>query len=194
MTVYRAIGKRTVDLLGSAVGLVLCAPALMVLTILVKIDSPGPVLYRSVRLGRRGRRFVMYKFRSMHEGSPPRVNPDGSMLVTKNDDRITRVGRLLRLGFDELPQLWNVLRGDMSLVGPRPDLPYGMDHYEGDEVQRLEVRPGITGLAQVRGRTSIPWKERLSWDVQYVSKYSLALDTRILLETLVLLTRGRSRA
>jgi lipopolysaccharide/colanic/teichoic acid biosynthesis glycosyltransferase len=107
------------------------------------------------------------------------------MLVEKNDARVTRVGRFLRLGFDELPQLWNVLIGQMSLIGPRPDLPHALDLYQGDEALRLSVRPGLTGLAQVSGRTDIPWRERLAYDVQYVRNYSLGLDLRIALLTLV---------
>jgi lipopolysaccharide/colanic/teichoic acid biosynthesis glycosyltransferase len=154
----------------------------MVLAIV--LDSPGPVLYNSRRLGLNGKEFTLYKFRTMYCGSPPRYLPDGSMSVEKDDPRVTRVGRFLRLGFDELPQLWNVLRGEMSLVGPRPDLPHALGLYQSDEALRLTVRPGLTGLAQVSGRTDIPWRERLVYDVQYVRNYSLRLDLRIAFLTL----------
>jgi len=127
----------------------------------------------------------MLKFRTMHLNSSPRYLPDGSMLVEPNDPRITRVGRVLRIGFDELPQLINVLKGDMSLVGPRPDLPYALDLYQGEENKRLLVRPGITGLAQVSGRTEIPWKERLAYDIEYVENWSLWLDLKTAVLTMV---------
>ncbi len=175
--------KRAIDVGVSLVGIVLLAPVMFAIAILIKLDSPGSVFHLSQRLGRNGKPFTMYKFRSMYVGSPARRNPDGSMRVDKNDVRVTRVGRVLRLGFDELPQLFNVLQGDMSLVGPRPDPPEALPHYRGEERRRLLVRPGITGLAQVTGRTDIPWRERLKHDVEYVEHRSLWLDCRIAFNT-----------
>jgi lipopolysaccharide/colanic/teichoic acid biosynthesis glycosyltransferase len=185
MTRAQAAVKRSADVILSALGLILLSPVMVLIALAIVLDSSGPAFYNSQRLGLNGKEFTLYKFRTMYEESPPRYLPDGSMLVEKNDARVTRVGRFLRLGFDELPQLWNVLIGQMSLIGPRPDLPHALDLYQGDEALRLSVRPGLTGLAQVSGRTDIPWRERLAYDVQYVRNYSLGLDLRIALLTLV---------
>jgi lipopolysaccharide/colanic/teichoic acid biosynthesis glycosyltransferase len=184
MTPGQAVAKRTVDVTASTLGLALLLPFMAIIALAIKLDSPGPVLYNSRRLGWHGKEFRLYKFRTMHEGAPPRYLPDGSLLVEKTDSRITRVGRVLRLGFDELPQLWNVLRGDMSLIGPRPDMPYALDLYQGEEALRLTVRPGITGLAQVNGRTDIAWRARLEYDVVYVKHYSFGMDLRVAALTL----------
>jgi len=164
-------------------GIVLLAPLVVVIAILIKLDSTGPVFYLSRRIGRNGKPFTMYKFRSMYVNSSVLRNPDGSMRVDKKDQRVTRVGRVLRLGFDELPQLFNVLQGDMSLIGPRPDPPEALYHYRGEERRRLLVRPGLTGLAQVAGRTNIPWRERLKHDLEYLDHQSLWLDCKIALYT-----------
>ena len=185
ITPIQAALKRTADVVASAVGLVVLSPLMALIAVAIRLDSPGPALYPSVRLGLGGREFKLYKFRSMRQGSPPRYQEDGSMLVEKRDARVTRVGRVLRVGLDELPQLWNVLRGHMSLVGPRPDLPYALDLYEGEERLRLTMRPGITGWAQVKGRTDIPWRDRLALDVEYVKNYSLRRDIWIAFATLV---------
>lgn len=166
-------------------GLVILSPLLAAIGVAIRLDTPGPLLYLSRRLGLSGREFTLYKFRTMHEGAPPRYQADGSMLVEQRDPRVTRVGRVLRLGFDELPQLWNVLKGDMSIVGPRPDLPYALDLYTQEERVRLTMRPGITGYAQVKGRTDIPWRERLALDIEYIQRYSLWLDTWVAFATLV---------
>jgi lipopolysaccharide/colanic/teichoic acid biosynthesis glycosyltransferase len=183
MTPFQRLIKRTVDVVGAGAGLVLLSPLFALIAIAVKAESPGTVFYIDERLGLGGRRFRVVKFRSMRAGSPPRFNPDGSMLVEASDPRVTRVGRILRLGFDELPQLWNVLVGDMSIVGPRPDPVWALEKYAaGDEV-RMQVRPGITGLAQVLGRTSIPWKDRLAIDRRYIAEYSLGLDLRVMFLT-----------
>lgn len=183
MTREEEIVKRWLDIAFACVGLIVLWPLMGLIAVTIKVGSSGPVLYRSVRLGRGGRVFVMYKFRSMYLGSPQKVAADGSLEVAAKDERVTAIGRLLRFGLDELPQLWNVLRGDMSIVGPRPDLPFALERYQGDERIRISVRPGITGLAQIRGRTSIPWRERLAWDVRYVNECSLGLDFRIMIET-----------
>lgn len=176
--------KHATEAVVAGVALVALAPVFLLLASAVKLTSKGPVLYRSIRLGRAGRPFTVYKFRSMYVDSPPKVAPDGSFLVVNGDARVTPVGRFLRLGFDELPQLWNVVHGEMNLIGPRPDLPHALDLYEPEHRLRLAVRPGITGLAQVLGRTAIPWRERLALDVRYVQERSLAMDLRIFLATL----------
>ena len=179
-----AVVKRAIDIGVSLVGLILLAPMMIIMAILIKLDSPGPVFYLSQRMGRNGRLFTLYKFRSMHVNSPVLRNPDGSMRVEKKDQRVTRVGRILRLGFDELPQLLNVLKGDMSLIGPRPDPPEALQHYSGEERRRLLVRPGLTGLAQVSGRTDIPWRKRQEYDLEYLDRQSLWLDCKIAFATM----------
>jgi undecaprenyl phosphate N,N'-diacetylbacillosamine 1-phosphate transferase len=177
--------KRCADIFVAMWGLIILSPTFGLIAVLIRLDSSGPVLYIDERLGLRGKRFKMFKFRSMYASSVPHYAVDGSMLVGKDDPRITRVGRFLRLGFDELPQLWNVLRGEMSLVGPRPDLPHALELYQGDEGLRLSVRPGITGLAQVMGRTDIPWQERLEYDIDYVRRRSCYLDMQIIILTIL---------
>jgi lipopolysaccharide/colanic/teichoic acid biosynthesis glycosyltransferase len=179
-----AVAKRAIDIGVALVGLIVLAPVIIIFAILIKLDSPGPVFYPSRRMGRNGKPFIMYKFRSMYVNSPVLRNPDGSMRVDKNDQRVTRVGRLLRLGFDELPQLFNVLKGDMSLIGPRPDPLEAFDHYRAEDRQRLSVRPGMTGLAQITGRTDIPWQERQKYDIEYVEHHSLCLDGKIAFYTI----------
>jgi lipopolysaccharide/colanic/teichoic acid biosynthesis glycosyltransferase len=174
-----AFAKRAIDIGASSAGIILLAPLMTVVAVLIKLESPGPVLYPSQRMGRNGKPFTMYKFRTMHENSPALHNPDGSMRVEKNDPRVTRVGRVLRVGFDELPQLFNVLKGEMSLIGPRPDPLEAFPHYQTGDQRRLDVRPGMTGLAQVAGRTDIPWRERVKYDMKYIEHQSLALDARI---------------
>lgn len=180
-----AVVKRAIDMVGSLVGIILLAPVMIIIAILVRLDSPGPVFYLSQRLGRNGKPLTLYKFRSMYVNSPVLRNPDGSMRVDKNDPRVTRVGRILRMGFDELPQLFNVLKGDMSLIGPRPDPLEAFSYYREEERRRFLVRPGITGLAQVAGRTDISWQERVQYDLEYLENQSLWLDCKIAFGTII---------
>ena len=180
--------KRAADIAGSASAIVLLAPLLLVIATAIRLTSRGPVLFAQERTGRRGRPFRLYKFRTM-TGAPTVVV--GHETQT-NDPRITTVGRWLRrTGCDELPQLINVLRGEMSLVGPRPLLAWENALCEGREAHRLHVLPGLTGLAQVNGRNAIPWSERIVWDVTYVEQESLALDLSILLRTIPVVLLGR---
>lgn len=179
-----AVLKRVVDIGVSLMGLVLLAPVMMVIAILIKLDSSGSVFYSTQRVGRNGKLFTMYKFRSMYVDSPVRRDSDGSMRVDKHDSRVTRVGRILRLGFDELPQLFNVLKGDMSLIGPRPDPLEALAYYRAKDRRRLSVMPGITGLAQVAGRTDISWLERHKYDMEYIERQSLRLDCKIAFYTI----------
>lgn len=184
MTLGMAIMKRAIDIGASLISIILLSPVMIVAAVLIKLDSRGPVFYLSQRMGRYGKPFTVYKFRTMYVNSPIIRNSDGSLRVDKGDPRVTRVGRILRVGLDELPQLFNVFKGDMSLIGPRPDPPEAYAHYSEEEWPRLSVRPGITGLAQVTGRTDIPWQERLGYDLEYVERPSLWLDGKIFLYTL----------
>ena len=173
------IAKRMIDIFVSLCLLVVLSPILLLIAVWIKLDSPGSVLYTSERMGKNGRPFTLLKFRSMYEGSSPLYGDDGSMLVRDNDPRVTRVGRLLRSGFDELPQLLNVLWGQMSLIGPRADPPEAARLYPQIERDRLCIKPGISGLAQVNGRTQIPLAKRHQYDLTYIEKQSAQLDTCI---------------
>ena len=181
---YRAI-KRLLDVVAAVLLLVLVAPVLLLVAILVRFSLGTPVLFRQERAGLHGRRFVMVKFRSMSDAR----GPDGELLA--DAERLGRLGRLLRAtSLDELPELWNVLRGDMSLVGPRPLLMEYLPLYTPEQARRHLVRPGITGLAQVNGRNAISWPNKLRLDVEYVDRCSMALDAKILLLTLVSVIRA----
>jgi exopolysaccharide biosynthesis polyprenyl glycosylphosphotransferase len=172
--------KHALDLFVAAVALVLLSPLFAVIAVLIKLDSPGPVFFIQERAGRYGRPFKMVKFRSMRADAPPVAPSPGR----RDDPRVTRIGRILReTSLDELPQLWNVLRGEMSLVGPRPALLYQAEAYSARERRRLEARPGITGLAQVTGRGELTWPEKIELDLFYIDHYSLWLDLMIMLKT-----------
>jgi len=173
--------NRAADIAVAGFGLAVSGPALGLAALAIKLSDRGPVLYRQQRVGRDGSDFELLKLRTMVVGAE---KMGAGFAVDRGDSRITRVGRLLRrLSLDELPQLWNVLRGDMSIVGPRPTLRYQVDKYTPRQRRRLEVRPGLTGWAQVNGRAELPWEERIELDVWYVEHRSAALDLRILLRT-----------
>ncbi|MDZ7677415.1 MAG: sugar transferase [Acidimicrobiales bacterium] len=164
--------KRAVDVVGAVIGLVLLWPVMVIVAIAIRVTMGRPVLFRQERAGRSGAPFELLKFRTMREGAGT------------DAERLTRVGRLLRsTSLDELPQLWNVLRGDMSLVGPRPLYVRYIPLYSDRQRRRLEVRPGITGLAQIEGRNSLDWPQRLELDVRYVESRGLLLDLRIMWRT-----------
>jgi lipopolysaccharide/colanic/teichoic acid biosynthesis glycosyltransferase len=180
---------RSVDVALATVGLVVTSPIAAIAAIAIKLDSRGPVIYRQPRSGKDGRTFDLYKLRTMQLGADP---VGVGTPVLEGDPRVTRVGRLLRrLSLDEAPNLLNVLRGEMAIVGPRPTLPAQVEAYTPRQRRRLEVRPGLTGWAQVNGRAGIPWEERIELDVWYVDHRSLGLDLRILARTLRLLVSGR---
>ncbi len=193
-----AVAKRVVDVVGAAAGLVLLAPLFIVCAAAIKLDSPGPVFYRGTRLGRGRVSFRTYKFRSMYADVDDSAHaeylrqtltsePDETATMFKlvDDDRVTRVGRILRRwSIDELPQLINVLRGEMSLVGPRPEVPYALDVYEPWQYRRFEVLPGMTGLWQVSGRALLSPRQMLELDCRYVLDRSFHLDAWILLRTI----------
>jgi lipopolysaccharide/colanic/teichoic acid biosynthesis glycosyltransferase len=180
--------NRALDAVGASVILALASPALGLAALAVKLDDGGAVLYRQRRVGLRGEEFELLKLRTMVEGAERR---GAGWAVNEGDPRITRVGRLLRrLSLDELPQLWNVVRGDMSLIGPRPTLAYQVERYTNRQRRRLEVKPGITGWAQIHGRARLPWEERIELDVWYVEHRSPLVDLRILLRTPLALLGG----
>ncbi len=202
-------GKRPFDLVIAMICLIILMPLLVVTGVAVRLTTPGPVLFRQTRLGLHGRRFVLYKFRTMYDGCPDELHRRyvrqlltvgaapaagvGGRYKLEADPRITRVGWMLRLtSIDELPQLLNVIRGEMSLVGPRPALPWEAEMFADGHRQRFLVPPGITGLWQVSGRSQLTMKQALDLDVDYVRRQSFALDLAIVLRTVpaVLSTRG----
>jgi lipopolysaccharide/colanic/teichoic acid biosynthesis glycosyltransferase len=206
---YRHRGKRLVDLVGAGVALVLTAPVLLVAWAAVRLTSPGPVLFRQERVGHGGTGFVLLKFRTMYvdtddsihrayvtrmltEGAPERGG-DRGLFKLEQDPRVTRVGDLLRrTSIDELPQLFNVLRGEMSLVGPRPCLPWERDLYNERDLRRFDVLPGITGLWQVSGRSTLSMRQALDMDVDYAEHQSMTLDVSILARTVPSLLRSEA--
>jgi len=180
--------KRAIDLLISLPLTILTAPLVAVLAVAVRLESPGDPIYRQVRVGQGGRLFEIYKLRTMVSGAE---FTGAGLAIAEGDSRITRLGALLRrYSLDELPNLWNVLRGEMSIVGPRPTLKGQVDAYTPRQRGRLAVNPGITGWAQINGRASLPWPERIELDLWYVEHRSVALDLRILARTLGLVARG----
>jgi len=180
--------KRALDLLFAVPALVLASPVLAIVALAIKLDSPGPVIYRSRRIGRDGVEFDLLKLRTMYTGNDP---VGVGTPVYADDPRVTRVGSILRrLSLDELPNLVNVIRGEMSLVGPRPTLAAQVEAYTPHQRRRLEVKPGLTVWAQVNGRAGIPWEERIELDVWYVDNRSLALDLRVLARTARFLITG----
>ena len=184
--------SRALDILIAAAGLVLGAPLVLAAAIAIRLEGGGSVIYRQRRVGLDGVEFQMLKLRTMVAGS----DPVGVGTVVKRDDpRVTRAGRILRrTSLDELPNLINVLRGEMAIVGPRPTIPAQVAGYTPEQRRRHEVRPGITGWAQVQGRAGIPWEERIELDVWYVDHRSFVLDLRILARTLWLTVTGRGLA
>jgi exopolysaccharide biosynthesis polyprenyl glycosylphosphotransferase len=198
----RRFAKRAFDVIAVTFGLIFLAPVLLLIAILIKLDSPGPVIYRQKRIGENGRPFTMLKFRSMNAGakvdihqqyvarlilenlSPENINGGAGSLKMEDDPRITRLGRFIRKSsLDELPQLINVLFGDMSLVGPRPPLPYELEVYQDWHKRRLEALPGITGLWQIKGRNRVSFDEMVRMDLEYIKNQSFRMDLLILMKT-----------
>jgi lipopolysaccharide/colanic/teichoic acid biosynthesis glycosyltransferase len=179
---------RVLDVLLASIALALASPFLLIAAIAIKLDSRGPVIYRQPRAGRHGEMFDLFKLRTMTLGADP---VGVGTPVLEDDPRVTRAGRLLRrISLDEAPNLVNVLRGEMAMVGPRPTLAAQVELYSPHQRRRLEVKPGLTGWAQVNGRAGIPWDERIELDVWYVDHRSLGLDLRILARTARLLVTG----
>jgi lipopolysaccharide/colanic/teichoic acid biosynthesis glycosyltransferase len=180
--------NRAADVALAGLGLVVASPFLAAAALAVKLEDGGPVLFRQARVGKDGVDFELFKLRSMVVDAERK---GAGYAVDRGDTRITRVGRFLRrTSIDELPQLWNVVRGDMSVVGPRPTLRYQVDRYTARQRRRLEVRPGLTGWAQVHGRATLPWDERIELDVWYVEHRSPLVDLKILLRTPLALFGG----
>jgi len=180
--------NRAADLALAGGALVVASPFLAIAALCVKLEDGGPVLYRQTRVGRDGVDFELFKLRTMVVGAE---TMGAGLSVDAGDARITRSGRLLRkLSLDELPQLWNVVRGEMSVIGPRPTLRYQVEQYDERQRHRLDVKPGITGWAQVNGRASLPWADRIELDVWYVEHRSPRLDAQILARTPLALFRG----
>jgi exopolysaccharide biosynthesis polyprenyl glycosylphosphotransferase len=189
---YLRYGKRALDVVGSLLALLASAPILAVLALLIRLESRGPIFYKSVRIGRGGRAFSFYKLRSMVKDADRKRNAvahmneaDGPVFKIARDPRITRIGRFLRsTSLDEIPQFFNVLIGDMSLVGPRPPIPGEVSQYEPWQLRRLDVRPGITCLWQISGRSRIGFQEWMRLDLEYIKHQSLRLDLKILMRTI----------
>jgi lipopolysaccharide/colanic/teichoic acid biosynthesis glycosyltransferase len=180
--------NRVADVTLAGATLVVSAPALALAALAVKLANGGPVLYRQMRVGKDGSDFELLKLRTMVVGAE---SMGAGYAVNEGDARITRAGRVLRrLSLDELPQLWNVVRGDMSVIGPRPTLRYQVERYDDRQRRRLDVKPGITGWAQVHGRAALPWAERIELDIFYVEHRSPLLDLKILLKTPIALFGG----
>ncbi|WP_019866108.1 sugar transferase [Methylovulum miyakonense] len=193
--------KRLIDIIASLILMFLLTPLFLVIMALIYKSSPGPVFYKQTRVGRWGKLFTMWKFRSMYLDAGERLKEimaqnemtGGVIFKMKNDPRIFPVGKFIRkASIDELPQLWNVLKGDMSLVGPRPALPSEVNQYSLEDRRRLEVIPGITCIWQVSGRSNIPFPQQVQLDVQYIQSQSVWMDIKLLLQTIpaVLLSRG----
>lgn len=180
---YKGV-KRALDVTFSLIGTAVSSPILLAVAAAIKLDSKGPVIFKQERLGKDGKVFEIYKFRSMCVGAEQMGTGQYSF---KGDSRITRVGKIIRAtSLDELPQFINIIKGDMSFIGPRPTLtyhPWPLEEYSDFQRRRFEVRPGITGLAQVHGRKAIDWNERIKYDVEYVDNLSLGLDCKILFRT-----------
>ena len=191
--------KRCIDIAVSSAALIFFSPVFLITAILIKLDSPGPVFFIAKRSGKRGRVFDFYKFRSMVKGAEKqrealsgRSEVKGPIFKIKEDPRLTRIGRILRrYSLDELPQLFNVLKGDMSLVGPRPFPVEESNKIEYEHIPRLNIRPGITGLAQVKGRSNLKFNQWMRWDIWYVENWSLGLDMKVLLWTIPAVFNGR---
>jgi lipopolysaccharide/colanic/teichoic acid biosynthesis glycosyltransferase len=183
------MARRAFDVVLAATGLLLASPLLVLAMLAIRLESTGEAIYRQRRVGRDGRPFDVLKLRTMVSGAE---RLGAGLAVSEGDTRITRVGRLLRrTSLDELPNLLNVLRGEMAIVGPRPTVPVQVDRYTARQRGRLAVRPGITGWAQVHGRTELPWEERIELDLWYIEHRSWRLDLRILARTVAMVLGGR---
>jgi lipopolysaccharide/colanic/teichoic acid biosynthesis glycosyltransferase len=180
--------KRAFDFTVGLVGSILTSPLIALLAALVRLESPGHPIYRQARVGKDGRTFQIYKLRTMVKDAE---FTGAGLAIAEGDERITRVGTFLRrYSLDELPNLWNVLRGEMSVVGPRPTVPVQVEQYTDHQRGRLKVKPGLTGWAQINGRASLPWSERIELDLWYVEHQSMLLDLKILFKTAGMVING----
>lgn len=183
---YKKYFKRIFDLFFALIALPFWIIIVLIISPIIYIQDKGPVFYNASRLGKGGKVYKMYKFRSMKKNAPDLRNEDGSTFNAENDPRLTKIGKLLRkTSLDETPQLLNVIKGDMSVIGPRPDLPEHFELYESNEKRKLEIKSGVTGYNQAYFRNTIPWKERIQNDIYYIDHISLSLDIKIFLKTIV---------
>jgi lipopolysaccharide/colanic/teichoic acid biosynthesis glycosyltransferase len=181
--------KRAIDLVIAGIGSLVTAPVIALLALAIRLESPGHPIYRQARVGKDGEQFQIYKLRTMVAGAE---QIGAGLALKEGDERITRIGRFLRrYSLDELPNLYNVLRGEMSIVGPRPTVPVQVQQYSERQLGRLKVKPGITGWAQLHGRATLPWPERIELDLYYVKHQSVALDLKILARSLRLVVSGQ---
>lgn len=182
--IYNDYIKRFCDLVLSLIGIIILSPIFLIVAVAIKIDSRGPVLFKQDRIGKDGKVFKIYKFRSMIVGAE---NTGSKNYSFKGDPRVTKVGKFIRAtSIDELPQLINIIKGEMSIIGPRPVLTYfpcTYDEYTKEQLKRFEARPGVTGLAQINGRKGIPWDKRISYDIEYIENISFLLDLKIFFKT-----------
>lgn len=183
---YRNYFKRIFDLVLAIVALPFWLIILLVIGPMIYFQDKGFIFYNAPRLGKDGKIFKMYKFRSMKMNAPDIRNEDGSTFNAEDDPRLTKIGKFIRkTSLDETPQLLNIIKGDMSIIGPRPDLPEHMELYEGNEARKLEIRPGVTGFNQAYYRNTVAWKERIKNDIYYIDHLNLWLDIKIFLKTVV---------
>lgn len=181
---YRSYFKRLFDLIFAAIALPFWLIILLVISPIIYFQDKGAIFYNAPRLGKDGKIFKMYKFRSMKMNAPDLRNDDGSTFNAEDDPRLTSIGKFIRkTSLDETPQLLNIIRGDMSIIGPRPDLPEHMDMYEGNESRKLEIRPGVTGFNQAYFRNTVPWKERIKNDIYYIDNLSCWMDIKVFIKT-----------
>lgn len=182
--IYNNYIKRIIDLMISLLSIIILSPLFLIVSIIIKIDSKGPILFKQDRIGKDGKVFKIYKFRSMVVGAE---NTGSKNYSFKGDPRVTKVGKFIRAtSIDELPQLVNIIKGEMSIIGPRPVLTYfpcTYGEYTKEQLRRFEVRPGVTGLAQINGRKGIPWDRRISYDIEYIDNISFWLDIKIFFKT-----------
>lgn len=192
---YRKFGKRAIDTVLSAVALVILSPVLLLTALAIRITSPGPALFKQQRLGLHGKEFTIYKFRSMTDGAE---HTGSGVYSEKGDPRVTKVGKFIRAtSIDELPQLFNIIKGDMAIVGPRPPLtyhPWPLEQYTEAQLQMFDVRPGITGWAQVNGRKTVEWPHRIELSAYYAKNLSFAFDVKILALTVFKVLRNEDNA
>jgi len=184
--VYRNSFKRIFDLVLAIIALPFWLIILVIVGPMIYFQDKGSIFYNAPRLGKDGKIFKMYKFRSMRVNAPDLRNEDGSTFNAEDDPRLTNIGKFIRkTSFDETPQLLNIIKGDMSIIGPRPDLPEHMELYEGNESRKLEIRPGVTGFNQAYFRNTIPWKERIKNDIYYIDHLTMWMDIKIFFKTAV---------
>lgn len=183
---YKKTFKRLLDMFFAIIAIPFFLILLIIIAPIVYFQDKGTIFYNAPRLGKNGKVFKMYKFRTMKMNAPDLRNEDGSTFNAENDPRVTKIGKLLRkTSLDEVPQILNVLKGEMSFIGPRPDLPEHLGLYEGNEIRKLEVKPGITGYNQAYFRNAVPWKERIQNDIYYIDHLSFWLDVKIIVKTTI---------